>query len=71
MFSEQGEFIPQGATEPITGSNVKTIIQYILLKADELMVEPVGFPEFCKQYMDVCETPQRRAKRRTTAGQEV
>jgi hypothetical protein len=52
MFSELGEFIPQGSTEPISGSDVRKILKYILMKAPDRGEEPLGFPEFIKQFMD-------------------
>lgn len=52
MFSPNGEFIPHGTTDPITGSDVREIIHYILMKAHERPDEPKGFLEFLTQVMD-------------------
>jgi hypothetical protein len=67
MFSERGEFIPQGFSVPIAGSDVKLLIEYILTPASTRGKEPKGFDQFMKQFMDVeaCRTPAQRVHRRS------
>jgi hypothetical protein len=59
MFSQFGEFIPQGSSMPIAGSDVKLLLEYILKSAPKRGKEPKGFDQFMKQFMDVeaCRTP--------------
>lgn len=53
MFTERGEFIPQGFPAPIAGSDVKLLVEYVLTPAPKRRKEPKGFREFMQQFLDV------------------